>query len=436
MNVNLGSRPLVILGVTLTLGAFAVTCHGQTSFQRSLPATNSDALRAAHLLLTLPVSESAQSLQDSSGNTAADLLRQAADLDRQANEASEKARKEQERGQALGALLGRPFFARAKQWRDKEQQLRNQAATLRAQATQMQPANQNSQQPVTAVGNAESTSDAPRVSALPQRLDHQWCSLNYPQDWHAYTSSISAIVLSPEPQPEDYTRINAAIPHYGVIIQAAHLGVVATGTSESEFQALLLYLKTKEEGWGDPLSYSTQMVLNGRPARAAEVARSYFDHGKRIQQRAWVVAVQPPGAGLGRGNYYVFYAAFLAPEEEFQAKKPLFEQIANTIVVNEIGAPPKRKPAAQNPVPGSGLPAQPAPSRVVCSGTPDAGYSILLQGHLYKVKASGSGANKALLFLDETGKQVTNPELVQPLASAVWTRDNVIFLRMPAMVAV
>lgn len=57
----------------------------------------------------------------------------------------------------------------------------------------------------------------------------------------------------------------------------------------------------------------------------------------------------------------------------------------------------------------------------------DAGYSLLSQGHLYKVKTRGpAGPNLPHLFFDEKGAQVSDKALLGHLATAAWTRENVI----------
>jgi hypothetical protein len=60
-----------------------------------------------------------------------------------------------------------------------------------------------------------------------------------------------------------------------------------------------------------------------------------------------------------------------------------------------------------------------------CDQAKDSGYSILLQGHLYKVRATSS-PNPDHLFYDEKGSQVVDLNLLQQLASAAWTRDNIV----------
>lgn len=67
------------------------------------------------------------------------------------------------------------------------------------------------------------------------------------------------------------------------------------------------------------------------------------------------------------------------------------------------------------------------PVKSVCDQAADAGYAILLQGHLYKVKLSGpAGPAQQPYFFDEKGTQVTDTLLLTQLAAAVWTHDNVI----------
>jgi hypothetical protein len=80
----------------------------------------------------------------------------------------------------------------------------------------------------------------------------------------------------------------------------------------------------------------------------------------------------------------------------------------------ESAAPPKSSSAAY-------------PSASTRNDVADAGYSLLLQGRLYKVKTSGpAGTNQQHLFFDEKNSQITDKCILQQLASAVWTRDNVI----------
>jgi hypothetical protein len=83
------------------------------------------------------------------------------------------------------------------------------------------------------------------------------------------------------------------------------------------------------------------------------------------------------------------------------------------------------------PVPPSPTPTTlappPSPSNSACGQAVDAGYSILLQGHLYKVKTTGpTGPNQISIFFDEKGAQVVDSNLLQQLATAAWTRENVV----------
>ena len=57
----------------------------------------------------------------------------------------------------------------------------------------------------------------------------------------------------------------------------------------------------------------------------------------------------------------------------------------------------------------------------------DLGYSILLQGRLYSIKVTGpAGPNQMHLFFDQKGTLVTDTGLLQQLAPAAWTRENVV----------
>lgn len=88
-----------------------------------------------------------------------------------------------------------------------------------------------------------------------------------------------------------------------------------------------------------------------------------------------------------------------------------------------VSEPVAAQAGATRPVPS---PAK-SPSSSPCGQAVDSGYSILLQGHLYKVKTtSAADPNQAHLFFDEKGDQVIDSNLLQQLATAAWTRENVV----------
>lgn len=83
-----------------------------------------------------------------------------------------------------------------------------------------------------------------------------------------------------------------------------------------------------------------------------------------------------------------------------------------------------------------GHPSQPASSpsaassssnNTACNQAVDAGYSLLLQGHLYKVKTTGpAGPNQLHLFFDDKGAQVIDTDRLSHLATAAWTWENAV----------
>ncbi len=87
-----------------------------------------------------------------------------------------------------------------------------------------------------------------------------------------------------------------------------------------------------------------------------------------------------------------------------------------------LGKPsnPATSSASQSPPPGP-------PSTPGCSQSIDAGYSLLLQGRLYKVRAVGpTGPSQVHIFFDDKNHQVMDADTLQQLAVAAWTRDNVV----------
>jgi hypothetical protein len=287
-----------------------------------------------------------------SGGTANPLLQQADDLDRQANEAAAKAQEQEQKAQNLGSsgiggLLSRKYSMQAKQSRNKETQYRQQAQQLRAQATGTQGSQQSGQTGAVSPSASPGNSGYPTAGQKPtpptgyQISDSGLCSVMYPEDWKAYPAR-DAVVLSPEPQPVDYSGMNTRHPNYGAYIAAFHLpgaaGSIDNELTENHFQGLiasLRYQATREgdlNAWGPQLGYATPMMINGRAARGAEFTRF-------TKKRAWVIAIVPPGHGMGHGDFFTFYVEFLAPEAEFESHRPIFEKIANSIVVKDIGLP-------------------------------------------------------------------------------------------------
>jgi hypothetical protein len=259
------------------------------------------------------------------------LLQQAEDLEKQANEAAARAQELEQKAQnsgstGFGGILRTKYSIQAKRWRGKEKEYRQQAQHLREQAGVSEGPHQ--------AGQAGAATDY-------QILDNEWCSLKYPKDWKSY-SSLNAVVLSPEPQPADHSGTNASLPQNGAYFSALHLGAYVVfrnnQLTRADFQGLIDSLKLNDlqagrlRAWGSQLTDASPMTINGRPAQAAEFTRFTNEH-------SWFVAILPPGHGFGHGDWFTFYIEFLAPEQEFEARRPIFEKIAHSIILKDIGLP-------------------------------------------------------------------------------------------------
>jgi hypothetical protein len=119
------------------------------------------------------------------------------------------------------------------------------------------------------------------------------------------------------------------------------------------------------------------------------------------------------------------------PSVNRSAGAPTSDPVSNP----PVAPPPNPVPG---PVPGNSVPGStptttagavaikpPMPPRT-CRQSSYAGYVLILQNHSYSVRTIGSGAARSYVFFDENGVQVTDPGVLQQLASAVWTRDNVV----------
>jgi len=95
----------------------------------------------------------------------------------------------------------------------------------------------------------------------------------------------------------------------------------------------------------------------------------------------------------------------------------------------QISQPTTSAKTSLSPPAGPTTPSVPPLSSKVtsCGGALDLGYSVLLKGRLYKVKGQGaSGTDQVHVFFDDKGNPVTDSSLLQPLAGAAWTRENIV----------
>ena len=286
------------------------------------------------------------SVATASGGTPNPLLQQADDLDRQANDADAKAQELEQKAQRPGGALG-GFFAlkssiEAKHLRDKASQYRQQAEQLRAQAGVPSGSWHGGQTGRTATAPSPVTAQRALGSQSPalvpgfQTFENNWCTLMYPKDWKLKSGQGSA-VLSPEAQPPQYGAVELHPPHFGAYIFATKLlGKGYNHLTKLDFSALIAQIRSEDlqsmvtlgsDPWGPQLTPTTAMTINGQPAQAAEFTRF-------TSERDWFIAILAPGAAfLGEDLLCI---QFFAPEKEFEADRPLFQKIANSIVVKPM----------------------------------------------------------------------------------------------------
>lgn len=275
-----------------------------------------------------------------SGATTNPLLQQADDLDRQANDADAKAQaleqKAQRPGGAFGGFLAMKSSIEAKHLRDKARQYRQQAEQLRTQAGVSSGSWHGSQTGRTATFPSPATAQrAPGIQGpalVPgfQTFENNWCTLRYPTDWKL-KSAQGSVVLSPETQPPQYGAVELRPPHFGAYIFATKLaGKGYNHLTKLDFSALIAHLQSENaQGMltATQLTHTTALTINGQPAQSAEFTRF-------TNERDWFIAILAPGAAfLGEDLLCI---QFFAPEKEFEADRPLFQKIANSIVVKPM----------------------------------------------------------------------------------------------------
>jgi hypothetical protein len=275
-----------------------------------------------------------------SGGTPNPLLQQADDLDRQANDADAKAQELEQKANRSGGGLG-GFFAlkssiEAKHLRDKASKYRQEAEQLRAQAGVSSGSWHGSQTGTTATAPSPAATQgalgSQSLAAVPgfQTFENYWCTLMYPQDWKL-KSAQGSVVLSPEAQPPQYGAVELHPPHFGAYIFATKLaGKGYNHLTKLDFSALIAHLQSENaQGMltATQLTHTTALTINGQPAQAAEFTGS-------TNERDWFIAILAPGtAFLGEDLLCI---QFFAPAKEFEADRPLFQRIANSIVVKPM----------------------------------------------------------------------------------------------------
>jgi hypothetical protein len=190
------------------------------------------------------------------------------------------------------------------------------------------------------------------------------------------------------------------------------------GMRPCEWSALVLTLKEisffvrgQKEFSGTPSGVATSSISNG-------AFKSKSSLGLRVDGKDYILDFSPFGVSCQVGSY------LHCPTTGTQQKEALRDYVSRTITRLASGSLTQaRQPSTTATVP----PAPPAAGDSSCARATDLGYSILLNGRLYKVKGQGtSSADQVHVFFDDKGSPVTDLSLLHPLALAAWARENIV----------
>ncbi len=175
------------------------------------------------------------------------------------------------------------------------------------------------------------------------------------------------------------------------------------------------------------LANGSQAVFSAAPAEITpgrilnNPAGMHVSCSMRIANKNYAIDFIPLGTEGCQFNLMV-----QCPQEGITKQQVLAQYVSQTLPKLASGALAAKLPPVAPTAPAPPPPAPPA-VKSVCDTAADAGYAVLLQGHLYKVKLAGQvGPDQKPYFFDEKGAQVTDTLLLTQLAAAVWTHDNVI----------
>lgn len=176
------------------------------------------------------------------------------------------------------------------------------------------------------------------------------------------------------------------------------------------------------------LANGSQSVFSAAPADITpgrilnNPAGMHVSYSMKIANKNYAIDFIPLGTQGCQFNIMV-----QCPPEGITKQQVMAQYVSRTMPRLASGAlAAKVAPVTAPPVPPTPPPTT-SPAKSVCDQAIDAGYAVLLQGHLYKVKLLGSaGPEQNPFFFDEKNTQVTDTSLLTQLAAAVWTHDNII----------
>ena len=186
-----------------------------------------------------------------------------------------------------------------------------------------------------------------------------------------------------------------------------------------------LALSTKSVSF---LANGSQAVFSAAPADITpgrilnNSAAMHISYSMKVANKNYAIDFIPLGTQGCQFNLMV-----QCPQEGITKQVVMARYVAQVLPKLAGGTLTAKIAPVASPITRATPPPITSPAKSVCDQASDAGYAILLQGHLYKVRlASPAGPDQKLYFFDEKGTQVTDMLLLTQLAAAVWTHDNVI----------
>ncbi|HLH05893.1 MAG TPA: M48 family metallopeptidase [Terriglobales bacterium] len=161
---------------------------------------------------------------------------------------------------------------------------------------------------------AQSTGDngisaaVPAASSAFTTLNHSAFDISYPEDWHVYGDTNSAVTIAPQ------GGVSQNAVAYGVIINGSDS---QNGNSlDQSTQQLVSSLEQSNPGLKQ--ISDSNITVNGVKGKSIDLAGNSPIQGQR--ERDWLVA-------LPRSDGSLLYAVFIAPDKDFPQLRPTYERM-------------------------------------------------------------------------------------------------------------
>jgi beta-barrel assembly-enhancing protease len=168
-------------------------------------------------------------------------------------------------------------------------------------------------------------SDGTQPDTSFSEFDHSEYQISYPANWQVKGNATSDVTIAPE------NGISKDEVVYGVVINRFAPPKSATDQA-SGMDALIAGLRQANPGMKE-IGSAEDIRVNGMAGQSVDLISRSPDadqNGKAKRERDWLVAIK-------RNNGSLLYLVFVAPENDFDELRPVFEQMLKSLKLKSAG---------------------------------------------------------------------------------------------------